>query len=98
MEVFGRATLTNGSWKMRERLILLMILLSKEIFQIFLCGVFFLTRGYGLSNLESIMSNPIKNHLVYRELLVSLRLSLRKTAVRLFFNEMYILANQKSAF
>ena len=34
-DVLGRAALTNGSWKMQDRLIISIVLLSKEVSQIF---------------------------------------------------------------
>ena len=59
--------------------------LAKEILQIFLGDAFFLTSEVALEILESTMSNDIKYNGVYRELLTSFRLSLRKTAVRFKF-------------
>ena len=56
-------------------------LLLKEILQIFLGGVLFFAGGVVSSILESIMTNGIKCHWVYRELPAWLRFSLRKNAV-----------------
>ena len=73
-EEFGRVALTNGLWKMRDRSVYSIVLLSKEILHMFL-GAFLLPRGADLSTLKSIFSNIIKYHQVYRELLESLKLS-----------------------
>ena len=60
--MLGRVALTNGPWKMQEILIFSIVLLLKEIFQIFLGDVFFLTTGGGLGVLESISSDVINYH------------------------------------
>ena len=52
--------------RLRIKVINKFILLSKNILQIFLDGIFFLTRGTGLSILESIISNDIKRN-TYRQ-------------------------------
>ena len=55
IDVLGRVVLANGSWKMSDTLTFSIVLLSKEILQIFLGGVCLLIRGGGLRILESIM-------------------------------------------
>ena len=84
--------------KNRGSIILSIFLLSKEISEIFLGGIFFLTRWGGLSILKLIMSNAVKYHSVYMEFL-SLKFSWRRTAVCFkflyFVDETCILQNQK---
>ena len=41
-DVLGRVTLTNGSWKMQDRLIISIVLLSKEVSQIFSDSVIYI--------------------------------------------------------
>ena len=41
-DVLGRAALTNGSWKMQDRLIISIVLLSKEVSQIFSDSVIYI--------------------------------------------------------
>ena len=52
---------------MRNRFVFSIVLLSKEILQIFLGSVSFLTGGSDLSIFKSIISNDIKHHWIYRE-------------------------------
>ena len=87
-----------NTMKNRGRIILSIFLLSKEISEIFLGGIFFLTRWGGLSILKLIMSNAVKYHSVYMEFLL-LKFSWRRTAVCFkflyFVDEKCILQNQK---
>lgn len=46
--MIGRPNLTNESWKIQARLSFPIVLLAKEILQIFLCDAFFLTVGVAL--------------------------------------------------
>ena len=41
-DVLGRVALTNGSWKMQDRLIISIVLLSKEVSQIFSDSVIYI--------------------------------------------------------
>ena len=66
--------------------------MSKEILQLFLGGVFFLSWRIALSILESIICNDIKYHWLYTEFLIQLRLSLTKTAV--YFKVLFFMDNR----